>query len=232
MCWSSRPAVITRVPSISFTRARFAVRIPPVSSGPASIAVRRTPVSQLESRHFLADFLLADRLPDLGEVGLLAPQFELVAHAEQHGSFVDPGRRTLAGWQQHAGCAIQLHLSRGPDQLQHQIAMRALDAGQRADVVAHALPLGQRKQPEATLFERVVRDDQMVVAGARQRLAVGRGNGQPPFVVHTDCGFTLEHATSLPTFSHKTTRGPTLVAAGETVKKISLLDQWERRSSD
>ena len=49
-------------------RAARTARVPPASSATAAVAVRWTRASQLQSHHFRADFLLADRLVDLGAI--------------------------------------------------------------------------------------------------------------------------------------------------------------------
>ena len=55
--------------------------------------------SQPQRGHVRADVVLADGLADLGEVSLLAPQFELVAHAQQHGALLDACRGALTARQ-------------------------------------------------------------------------------------------------------------------------------------
>src|SRR6185437_7610169 len=181
--------------------------------------------SQPQSRHVLAEVGFADRLPDLVEVRLFAPKVELVAHAQQHRLLLYAGRAALAGRQQHARGGIQFQQGGGADQLQLQVAVHTLDAGQGIDLITHTLPFRLREQPQAAVFERVVGDYQTVIAGARDRFAVGGGNRQPTLVIHSYCGFALKHRWNRPTFSHKITPNSTLVAGHETVKKILLADQ-------
>ena len=50
-------------------------------------------------QHGIADIILGDGVADLAEMGLLAPQFELAAHAQQHGAFLDGGGIAVTGRQ-------------------------------------------------------------------------------------------------------------------------------------
>jgi hypothetical protein len=136
---------------------------------------------------------IREGLPDLRQVRLLAPQFELVAHAQQHGLLLDAHRVAMAGRQRDAAAAVGLDEGGRADQLQLQVAADALGARQGVDLVAHALPDRMRVEVEATGVERVVGDDQLVAALARDLVPVAGRNRQPALVVDRDGGLTLEH---------------------------------------
>ena len=160
---------------------------------------------------------LADRFADLREVGLFAPQLELVAHAEQYRVLLDAGRGALACRQQDSSVAVGLDMRRRTDQLHLQVAVHGLDARQRIDLVAHPLPFLFGEDPETAVLERVVGDDQAIAALGHE-LAMGGRNGDPSLVVERDCGFALEHNPRKTTKTHLT---PTLGRNYRGVKENS-----------
>src|SRR5690606_10789649 len=189
--------------------------VPPAPTGPqggrAAQSASGPPPSQPQVEHVLAQVLVGQGPLDLGVVCLLAPQFELVAHAQQYRLLLDADRRAVAGGNGNAAIAVQLHRGGGADQLQLQLAVRGTGAGQLVDLVAHPLPLLVRVQVERAGLERVVGDHQAVAALARDQVTVGRGNGHPSLVVHCDSGLALEHfATRIGCWGYprKTTKLP------------------------
>ena len=146
-------------------------------------------------------------------VRLLAPQFEFVAHAQQHRLAVDAHRAAVAGRNGNAPIAIQFDRDGGADQLELQAAVGPTGLGQGIDRVAYPLPLLAGVQVQRPGLEGVVGDDQAVAALARDLVAVGRGNGQPSLVVHSDGGLALEHLVATlslpkPIQPQKTTNNP------------------------
>src|SRR5690606_23189149 len=196
---------------------------PPASTGPrggrAAWSASGPPPSQPQVEHVLAQVLVGQGPADLGVMRLLAPQFELVAHAQQHRLLRDADRTAVAGGDRDAAVAVQLYRAGSADQLQLQLAVRGAGAGQLVDRVAHPLPFRLRIQVERAGLERVVGDDQAVATLARDEVMVGRGNGHPSLVVHCDGGLALEHAV-LPALAawgvahpRKTTKTPAIPLA-------------------
>src|SRR3546814_5087454 len=94
--------------------------------------------SQLQIEQLFAQIGIAQRLPDLREVRLLAPQLELVAHAHEHGLLLDADRVALAGRDAEPAAAVGLDEGGRADQLQLQQAAVLLGPRQLVDPVAHA----------------------------------------------------------------------------------------------
>src|SRR5690606_38011183 len=124
--------------------------------------------------------------------------------------------------------AVRLDHRRRADEFHLQVAMRGLDARQRVDLVAHALPFGLREQPQAAAFERVVGDHEAIGRFPRHRVAMDRGNGHAALLVQGDGGFALKHSTK----SHKKPLSPTLCRAMGRVKKNPGPKRAEKPNTD
>src|SRR5690606_23948616 len=111
--------------------------------------------SQLQLDQVVAQVGIAKRLPDLRQVCLLAPEFELLAHAHQHGLLLDADGMAVAGGDADAAVAVGLDERGRADQLELQLAVDRAGARERVDLVAHALPHRLRVDVEAAGLERV-----------------------------------------------------------------------------
>ena len=105
----------------------------------------RAAAHEPQVQHLAAELGLADRLADLVQVGLFAPQLELAIHAEQDCALLDAGSRALTARHQQARVAVGFDGRRRADELELQVAVHALDARQHVDLVAHLFPLAVRK---------------------------------------------------------------------------------------
>src|SRR3546814_16128755 len=72
---------------------------------------------QPQIEHVVADLVFANRLTDLRKVRLLAPQFELGTHAQQHCLFLDTGSTAWTGRQGDPPIAIEFQMGCGTAQL-------------------------------------------------------------------------------------------------------------------